>query len=81
MVCVVNNEGSKFCWPFPGGEIGRKSQSMNKGVISEGRGKSGHRNHGFLVPAEKSSSEYVEYTRPGVPKRDDKPLQNHHKFT
>lgn len=81
MVCVTTNERTTFCRPSPGGETGGRSQSVHKGIISEGWGKSGCHNHGVLVTGEKSSSEYAECTGPDVPKRVDRPLQNRHKFT
>lgn len=81
MVCVTTNERTTFCRPSPGGETGGRSQSVHKGIISKGWGKSGCHNHGVLVTGEKSSSEYAECTGPDVPKRVDRPLQNRHKFT
>lgn len=48
MVCVLTNERIEFCWPFLGRETERRNLSMNKGMISEGRGKLGYHNMGSL---------------------------------
>lgn len=47
-VCVLTNEKIEFCWPFLGRETERRNLSMNKGMISEGRGKLGYHNMGSL---------------------------------
>lgn len=47
MLCVVKNQKTGFCWPFPGGDTGRRSQSVKQGSNQRGRMGVGVLQYGF----------------------------------